>query len=553
MDAVEQAQALRLQRLGGGDVGEDHEVLDQPVGVEALAEGDGKHLAVVGEDDAALGEVEVQRLAQVARRVRRCPCGPERGDDGVEERGGGGVGGAVGGGLGLGVGEGGGRADQRPGEAVGADLAGGVEGQADGDRGAVAAVDQRAEVAGEAVGQHRDDAVGEVGGVAAAAGLAVEGGAGGDVMGDVGDRHPDDVAAGVVGRVVGVGEDGVVVVAGVGGVDGDEGKGAQVLAGAEGADRFRGGGVGEGVLGEGVGDAVLVDGDQRDRPRGRGVAEAGDDAGARQAVAAGRAGLLGLDELAVAGAAGVAAGDQPVAVGLLVDGGDAAALGGVVEDAEDAARTHADAADDAGGQRLLAVEQAAEQTVAGAEGGVVAAGADQDARGGGVGLPLGGLGPEVAGGVGAGDAEDEDRGQRAGGADVAATLLDRAVAGEAGEGLLELDFRGALQAEGAGDLALARLAGVVAQEGEDLVVGGEAVHRPALARGAGGVMSPPGGAGRSAWPAGDAPSSGRRAGAPPARPARTVGRPCGLPAAEAGLRPPSLVLPACWRGPGTAR
>ena len=79
MDAVEQAQALRLQRLGGGDVGEDHEVLDQPVGVEALAEGDGKHLAVVGEDDAALGEVEVQRLAQVARLRAPLPMRPRAG------------------------------------------------------------------------------------------------------------------------------------------------------------------------------------------------------------------------------------------------------------------------------------------------------------------------------------------------------------------------------------------------------------------------------------------------------------------------------------------
>ena len=68
---------------------------------------------------------------------------------------------------------------------------------------------------------------------------------------------------------------------------------------------LRGLGLGERRLGELVGDAVLVDGDQRDRPRRRGVAEPGDDAGARQAVAARGADLLGLDELALAGAGAV--------------------------------------------------------------------------------------------------------------------------------------------------------------------------------------------------------------------------------------------------------
>ena len=71
VDAVEQVDALRFQRLGGGDVGEDHEVLDDPVGVEAVAEGDRQDLALVGEDDPALGQVEVER-----RPHRRGPCAP---------------------------------------------------------------------------------------------------------------------------------------------------------------------------------------------------------------------------------------------------------------------------------------------------------------------------------------------------------------------------------------------------------------------------------------------------------------------------------------------
>jgi len=64
--------------------------------------------------------------------------------------------------------------------------------------------------------------------------LAVERRAGGHVGGDVGDGNPDDVATRILGVVVGMGDDGIVVVAGVGGVDGDERQGAQVLAAAEG-------------------------------------------------------------------------------------------------------------------------------------------------------------------------------------------------------------------------------------------------------------------------------------------------------------------------------
>ena len=476
VDAVEQAQALFLERLGGCDVGEDHELLDDAVGVEALAEGDGQDAALVGEHDPALGEVEVQRLAAVARAAGGAPGGPERGDDGVVA--------GIGAGLGLGVGEGRLRAHQGAGEAVGAGGTVGVEDEADGDAGAVDAVDERAEVARQAVGEHRDDPVGEVGGVAPAAGLAVERRAGADVGGDVGDGDPDDVAAGVGGIVVGVGEDGVVVVAGVGGVDGDEGEVAQILAVAErrGAGGF---GFGQGVFGEGVGDAVLVDGDERDCLRRGGVAEAGDDPGAGQAVASGGAGLLGLDQFAVAGAGAVGGGDLPVAVGLLVDGGDAAAGLAVVVDAEHALGAHADAADHAGGERSVGAFQRrhpAEQAVAGAERGVVAAGEDLDARGRNVGVPLGGLGPEVAVGVGAGDAQHEDGGKRSLRADLAAALFKQAVAGHAREELLELDLGRALEAKGAGDLALAGLGRVVAQEGEDVVGRGEWGHGRLLAR-----------------------------------------------------------------------
>ena len=165
-------------------------------------------------------------------------------------------------------------------------------------------------------------------------------------MGDVGDGDPDDMTALVVGGVVGMGEDGVVAVARVGRVDGDEGQVAQILAALE-TCGFHGVGLGDGVVGELVGDAVLVDRDERHRARLGRVAEPGDDAGRGQAEAVARAGLFGLDQLAVPGAVGGAGGDAPFAVGALVDGQDAPALGALAEDAEDLSRIGADLADQA--------------------------------------------------------------------------------------------------------------------------------------------------------------------------------------------------------------
>ena len=231
------------------------------------------------------------------------------------------------------------------------------------------------------VRQHRHDAVGEIGRVAAATRLAVEGGAGADVVGDVGDRDPDDVAAGVRRVLVGLGEDGVVVVAGVGGVDGDEGQRAQVLAPAEAADRLAASASARASSGKASGMPCSWIAISDTAFGGRGVAEAGDDAGARQAVAAGRPDLLGLDQLAIAGAGAVGGADQPVAVGALVDRGDPSAALALVVDAEDAARAHADAADDPRGERVAVGEHAAEQPVAGAERRVVAAGCGRGCAG----------------------------------------------------------------------------------------------------------------------------------------------------------------------------
>jgi len=91
-----------------------------------------------------------------------------------------------------------------------------------GERGAVFVRTQRAKIVGDALGQHRHHAVGEIDRIAAHQRLAVERRAGRHVMGDVGDGDGDDEAALVVGRRVGLGVHGVVVILGVGWIDGDK-------------------------------------------------------------------------------------------------------------------------------------------------------------------------------------------------------------------------------------------------------------------------------------------------------------------------------------------
>ena len=91
---------------------------------------------------------------------------------------------------------------------------------------------QRADVGGQFLGQHRHDAVGEIDAVAARPRFAVELGAGADVETDVGDGD-DRVPAALLSLVVRRGPDGVVMVAGIGGVDGDDRQMSQVLALAE--------------------------------------------------------------------------------------------------------------------------------------------------------------------------------------------------------------------------------------------------------------------------------------------------------------------------------
>ena len=92
----------------------------------------------------------------------------------------------------------------------------------DGERRAILVRAQRAEIIGDPLRQHRHDAVGEIDRIAALQRLAVERGAGPHIGGDIGDGDAQNKSAGI-GRIgVGLGMDRVVMVLGVGGIDGHE-------------------------------------------------------------------------------------------------------------------------------------------------------------------------------------------------------------------------------------------------------------------------------------------------------------------------------------------
>jgi hypothetical protein len=199
--------------------------------IEAIARG----------GEGAEGGIEMAgRLVQLARQRRRVAIRP---------------------GLDAFVGKARGGAHHRPREAVRLQLARGIDAHVGDEDGPVLERAQRAEVVGQALGQHRHDAVREIDGIAAALRVEVERGARTHVPGDVRDRDADAPSA---AGGIRLGMDGVVEVARVGAVDRHQRQVAQVEAIAH----RRGRGIprlGEGARIELHGDVVQG---QRDRARG---------------------------------------------------------------------------------------------------------------------------------------------------------------------------------------------------------------------------------------------------------------------------------------------
>ena len=230
MHAVDQRQRLLLQRLGGGDVGKNHELLDQPVRVETFRHDDAIDGAVWLEQDFALGQVEVERVALVAGALHRVIGGIKRLEDRIEQGTRGVVGLAVDRGLRLRVIEFRRRAHQHAMEGVRVLAAVGGDHEPHRQRAARFARHQRAEIVGDALGQHRHHAVGEIDRVAADQRVAIERGVGAYIERDVGDRDMDDEAALVIRIGIGFRMHRVVMILGVGRIDRDQRHVAPVLA-----------------------------------------------------------------------------------------------------------------------------------------------------------------------------------------------------------------------------------------------------------------------------------------------------------------------------------
>ena len=107
-------------------------------------------------------------------------------------------------------------------EAVSQQIAVAVDPQVRGKARAVLRRHQRAPAARQLVRQHRHDTIGEVDGIAAIQRRLVQRAARPHVVGDVRDRHQQPPAAAIAGIQVGLGPDGVVEVARVLAVDGDQ-------------------------------------------------------------------------------------------------------------------------------------------------------------------------------------------------------------------------------------------------------------------------------------------------------------------------------------------
>ena len=88
-------------------------------------------------------------------------------------------------------------------------------------------------------------------------------------------------------------------------------------------------------------------------------------------------------------------------------------------------------------------------------------------------IPFGGDGDQFAVAVARGDVGEHHMGQGAALVQLLAAALDLAFVGELAQHALELDAVGILHAEGARDFAGADLAGLLADEGEEVVFGGK--------------------------------------------------------------------------------
>ena len=229
-----------------------------------------------------------------------------------------------------------------------------------GHRRAVLLLDEGADIGAQDFGQHRDDAVGEIDRIAALPRLSVERAAGAHVIGHVGNGD-DSLVAAVSVRLR---PDRIVVVARIGGVDGDDGDIAQIFALV-----FRQGQIdrtlrlGHRRFGKDVRNAVLGDGDEAEAFGRKRIADHLDHFHAR---ARRFAGAFGENEFALLRAAEI--GNRRGIADALVHGGEPGLAAAVeLDDAHQAFAAGGELLDRRGAPAALGLLVARENAIAALE------------------------------------------------------------------------------------------------------------------------------------------------------------------------------------------
>jgi hypothetical protein len=326
---------------------------------------------------------------------------------------------------------------------------------------------ERAKVVGDALGKHRHDPVGEIDRVAPVQRLAVEGAARPHVPSDVGDGDGDDVAAGVARVGIGRGMDGVVVILGVRGVDGHKRQRPPVLAAGECRGRC-GVGLGERFRREYVRDVVGKNGDQAHRLL---ALHRPDDLGDPAVLEAepSAADDLDPDEVAFPSLPGFVDDHFPL---LALDRLQPRLALAAPDDADHCVGRGCDQLDRRGDVFGAGHRDPRQDAVADPGNRTVALGGEDDPGRRLIARPIDRLGQEVAVAVAAGDRDDRERWDVAGALEPAGLLFDQALLGQIRHQVAERDpGSGALDAEGAGDVALASASGMLGDERQDLLAG----------------------------------------------------------------------------------